>query len=90
MDPLVFVLIVAVTILVIGGVWGLAIVQGLMKQRALKLERRGEDPRIGEIQEGHRLLEARVEQLEEEVGFFRELHRPDAPPQLSSPEEDAT
>jgi len=90
MDALLFVLIVFVTLATIGGAWGWVLLSGWMKRRAIKLESETEDPRVGEIQESHRLLEARVEQLEEEVSFFRELHRPDSPPQLSSPGEETT
>lgn len=86
MDPMLFILIVAVTVLLVGGVWGSVILSGLMKRRTMKLESRGADPRIDELQEGQRLLEARLEQLEEEVSFFRELRGPESPPRLSSPD----
>lgn len=87
MDPMVFVLILAVTALVVGGVWGSVVLSGLMRRRAIKLESGAEDPRMGELEEGHRLLEVRLEQLEEEVSFLRELRRPESPPQLDSPED---
>lgn len=90
MDSMVFITIVVVTVLVIGGAWGLAIISGLMKRRAIKLESRADDPRIRELQEGHRLLEAQLEQLEEEVSFFRELRRPETPPQLGSRDDGPT
>ena len=90
MDELRFILIVFVTVATIGGAWCWVLLSGWMKRRAIKLESAAEDPRVGEVQESHRLLEARVEQLEEEVSFFRELHRPDPPPQLSSAGEETT
>jgi hypothetical protein len=85
MDSMVFILVIVVTVLTVGGVWGSVILSGLMKRRAMKLEAGPDDPRIEQLQEGYGLLEARLEQLEEEVSFFRELHRPDSPPQLGSP-----
>lgn len=87
MDSLLFITIIIVTVLTVGGVWGSVILSGLMKRRATKLEAGPEDPRIEQLQEGYGLLEARLEQLEEEVSFFRELHRPESPPQLGSPED---
>jgi hypothetical protein len=90
MDGLTFIVIVVVMVLAVGGVWGLAILQGLMRQRALKLESRGSDPRIGELLEGHHQLETRLDQIEEEVTFFRELHSPKPPRQIESPEDERT
>ena len=63
--------------LVISGVWGSIILHGLLRRRERRLDSAGDDPRIEALSEEHRLLEARLEQLEEEVGFFRQLHAPD-------------
>jgi len=91
MDPRVFVLIIVVTVLtVVGGVLASVILSGLMKRWVTKLQPTSEGPRIEQLQESYRLLEARLEQLEEEVSFFRELHRPESPPQLNSPGDDTT
>ena len=84
MDP--FITIIVVIVLVIGGVWGSLIISALLKRRSARLESSPNDPRIEELQEDHRLLEARFEQLEEEVGFLRELHKPESPAQLRSPD----
>ena len=88
MDP--FITIIVFTVLVIGGVWGSVIISALMKRQTLKLEALSEDPRVDEVQEDQLRLEARLEQLEEEVVFFRELHKPETPSQLPAPEDGAT
>lgn len=45
-----------------------------MQRRAL---RSADEPLMNELPEGTLALEARLEQAEEELGFFRELHRPE-------------
>jgi hypothetical protein len=82
MDP--FVTLVVLTVLVMSGVWGSIIIVGLLKRNALKLKLKAhpDDPRIDELQEDHHQLEARLERLEEELSFFRELQRPESPTQL--------
>ena len=90
MDSMLFILIVFVTVATIGGAWGWVLLSGWMKRRTIKLESATEDPRVGEILESHQLLEARVEQLEEEISFFRELHRPESLPQLPEGGEEKT
>ena len=72
-----FVTLVVLTVLVISGVWGSMIIAGLLKRSTAKLESGPKDPRIDELQEDHHLLEARIERLEEELNFLRELHNPD-------------
>jgi len=87
MDPLILVTILMVTVLVIGGVWGSVVISALMKRKHLKLQSPGPDPRIDELQADYRQLEGRLDNLEEELGFFRELHKPEASAQLPSPED---
>jgi len=77
--------LIILTVLVTGGVWGSIILSGLFKGRELKLRAPTEDPRIDELREDHQQLEARLERLEEEVGFFRELQKPEEPTRLPSP-----
>lgn len=69
----------------ISGVWGSIILAGLFRRWNRKLERPADDPRISALQESHEQLEARLERLEEEVGFFRELSKPEPPSQLRGP-----
>lgn len=78
--------LIILTVLVTGGVWGSIILLGLFKMRAEKLQMPTQDPRFDELNEDHRQLEARLDRLEEEVGFFRELRMPEDPTQLPSPE----
>lgn len=68
-----FVTLVVLTVLVIGGVWGAIILSGLLKRQTAKLEASRTDPRIDELQDDRRLLEIRIERLEEELAFLREL-----------------
>ena len=88
MEP--WITLIVFTALVIGGVWGTVIIAALMKRQGLKLAAHQDDPRIEELQEDYRALEARFEQLEEEVSFFRELHEPESRPQLGSPDSGAS
>ena len=74
MDP--FVTLIVLVALIVSGVWGSIIVSALMKRHVLKSASPQDDARLEELREDHLLLTARIEQLEEEVGFFRELHEP--------------
>ncbi len=78
--------VVVAIVLIMSGVWGSLIIWGLLKRRDLKPGPQSDDPRIEELQEDHRQLEARLGQLEEEVSFFRELKAPEPPAQLRSPD----
>lgn len=84
-----WIVLIILTVLVTSGVWGSIILSGLFKGRTLKLQTPTDDPRIGELREDHHQLEARLERLEEEVGFFRELQQPENPTQLPSPDRSA-
>ena len=77
--------LVILTMLVSAGVWGSIILSGLFKWRTLRLQTPTDDPRIDELREDHHQLEARLEWLEGEVSFFRELQQPENPTQLPSP-----
>jgi hypothetical protein len=59
---------------------------GLFKGRTNKRLTPIDNPRIDQLEEDHLRLEAQVARLEEEIGFFRELKRPEIPTQLPGPE----
>jgi hypothetical protein len=84
MNP--FVTLVVLTVLIISGVWGSIIIAGIFKRHPPKLNTRPDDPRFDVLQEEHHQLEVRFERLEEEIGFFRELHKPETPSQLPRPD----
>ena len=84
MDP--FVTGVVFSVLITGGVWGSLVLAALLKRFSRKLESHPDDPRFEELREDTHQLEARLERLEEEVIFFRELHKPESPVQLRSPD----
>lgn len=75
-----FMTAVVLMILMVAGAWGSIILKGLFQSR--RLEDGQEDPRLEELREENQQLEVRLERLEEEIGFLRELHRPKAPDQL--------
>lgn len=77
--------LIILTVLIISGVWGSIILSGLFKRRSLKNP--PDDPRFEALREEDHQLEARIERLEEEIGFLRELQKPEAPRQLTSSEE---
>ena len=85
MDP--FITLVVLTVLIISGVWGSIIIAGIFKRHPPKLKTRPDDPRFDVLQEEHHQLEARFDRLEEEIGFLRELHKPEAPIQLPRPDQ---
>jgi hypothetical protein len=89
MDPFITVSILVVLVVVIGGVWGWTIISELMRARTLRLQPPSVDPRIEELADDHRRLEDRLEKLEEEVEFFRELRAPEDSRRLAVPEDDA-
>ena len=84
MEPLTAGLIGIILIITIGGVWGTVILRGLMERRTLELRSGPDDGRLEELLEGYRQVEARLEHLEEEVGFYRELQEPKNPGRLPS------
>lgn len=68
--------LVVLTVLGFGGVWGAIIITSLLKRRDVRLQAGPSDPRIDVLQDDNRLLEARIERLEEEVNFLSELKAP--------------
>lgn len=80
MDP--FIIIIVTIVLVFGGLWGTLVLRALLQRYTAKLDQPQGDPRISELLEDGHLLEARLERVEEELAFLRELHAPAAPAQL--------
>jgi hypothetical protein len=89
MDLMIPLSIIIILLVVIGGVWGWTIISELMKARTLRLRPPSADPRVAELLEDHRRLEDRLDKLEEEVGFFMQLHTPEDSGRLHAPEDDA-
>ena len=75
--------VIVLTILLIGGVWGSIVIAALLSRRSASLESGPGNRLIDALREDHRLLEARFEQLEEEVVFLRELKKPESPAGLA-------
>ncbi|MGD2071625.1 MAG: hypothetical protein PVI57_23375 [Gemmatimonadota bacterium] len=72
MDPAILLLL---TVVVFGGIWGSLILVAVLKRYVLP----GETPvdsRIEDLLEDSHQLQTRLERLEEEVGFLRELRSP--------------
>jgi len=88
MDLMIPLSIVVILVVVIGGVWGWTIISELMKARTLRLQTPPVDPRMGELLEDYRRLEGRLEKLEEEVDFFRELRAPEDRRRLPASDDD--
>jgi hypothetical protein len=84
MPPFIFPLLFIA--LIFTGVWGSMIVSALVKRLSISTESRPDDLEIQGMREEQHLLEARVERLEEDLGFFRELYRGESPTRLPSPE----
>ena len=82
MDPTI--MLIVLTALVVSGVWGSIIISSLLKRRGAEVESGSDDPRIEALQDDFSLLASRFEQLEEEVSFFRELHKAEDPGRLPS------
>ena len=80
MDP--FVTMIVGIVLVFSGIWGTMILKALLQRRSPNLQPPSDDPRIGELLEDKQLLEERMERVEEELAFFRELRDPKASAQL--------
>lgn len=86
MDPFITLSIVIIIVVVTGGAWGYAIISSLMERRNLELRSGEADPRVEELQVDFGQLEQRLQRLEEEVGFFRELYPSDPPRELLPPD----
>ena len=78
MEPFI---VIWVIVLAFGGVWGTMILRAILGRRTKHLPEAPGDPRLGEV-----LDDTRLDQVEEELAFLRELRRPDAPHELTSSE----
>ena len=74
-----FITMIVAIVLIFSGVWGTLLVRALLERSSRKLESRQEDPRIADLVEDNHLLGTRLERMEEELAFMRELQEPDAP-----------
>ncbi len=89
MDPMILLTFMIVIVLVTGGVMTIELIKGFNERARLKLEKEQTDPRLDDVVEDYRQLEARLERMEEEVEFFRELKGGEKPPSLPPSGEDA-
>lgn len=72
------------------GVWGSMLVSARVKQMTEGTDSTPDDRLIEEFRETVRLLEARLERVEEEVEFYRELRAPDPTRELPPPPDSAS
>lgn len=78
MDPITAALIGILLLIVIGGVWGLTIISGIMERRLREAEGRGVDAaQLDALRTDYAQLEGRLGQLEEEMEFLRALREPE-------------
>ena len=64
------------------GIWGSMILGTILKRSLKRLESNSDQPSFEELREATQQLEARLQQVEEELTFFRELNGPEPPAQL--------
>lgn len=83
MDPVTAALLgMLLLLVVIGGVWGTMIIRSILERRSFQIGAPADEKRLEEILDDYRQLEARLGQLEEEVGFQRQLRGPEPRGQL--------
>ena len=83
-DPVTAVLLGMLMLLGGGVVWATMLLRSWLERRAPQVG--GPDAeRLQEVLEDYRQLEGRLSQLEDEVGFLRQLNEPEPSPQLSPP-----
>ena len=63
-------------------VWGSAFMLAWIKRFSRKIESGSDDPLLAAFREETDQLRDRLSRLEDEVGFFKELHAPDEDPRL--------
>ncbi len=61
---------------VFGGIWGTMGLRAALRRKSGPEAAAADDPRFAKAAEERRLLEARLEHMEEEVTFLRELRTP--------------
>lgn len=71
--------------LIFMGVWGTMIVSARVKQMSQGTRGPRDDRLLEDMLEANRLLEARLERIEEEMAFYRELRAPDLRGELPPP-----
>jgi hypothetical protein len=65
-----------------GGVWGTMTLRTVLRRVGGPGSRPADDPQLAQAAEERRLLELRLEQVEEELSFLRELRSPADRPSL--------
>ena len=61
---------------VFGGIWGTMGLRAVLRRKSGPEAGSADDPRFAAAAEDRRILEARLEQMEQEVAFLRELRTP--------------
>lgn len=85
MDPVTAVLIGMLMLLGGGVVWGTILLRAWLERRAPQVG--GADTaRLAEMADDYRQLEGRLQQLEDEVDFLRQLKEPESARQLGVPD----
>jgi hypothetical protein len=74
--------------LIFVGIWGTMLVSARVKQISEGSAPPPDDRLLDEFREATRLLEARLERVEEELTFYKELRAPEVAKELPAPEED--
>lgn len=86
MDPVTAAVVGILLMIVIGGVWGYAIISGLMKRRLMQSEGEVSATLLEDLRADYAQLEGRLQHVEEELDFLRALREPAPPGELPPPE----
>lgn len=74
--------VLGLLMLVFAGVWGSIFLHQHWQLTNRQIDGTPDDPRLTALQEAQELLEQRLELVEEELTFYRELHAPKEPDRL--------
>jgi len=75
-------------LIIFSAVWGSIFLGAYVKRLYGDRDSRPDDLFFAGLREETQQFESRLDRIEEELAFFRELNRPDSAPQLRPPEED--
>lgn len=88
MDPIIVGTVLGILIiLVIGGVWGHTVISGFMQRRLQKADGGANAAELEALRADYAQLEARLGQVEDELGFLRALRAPSPQAGLPSPDD---